>query len=49
LLADSASLPEFAFFPAVPPRLMSYLYCNDEFGNTAIRPGALIDVVPFEQ
>ena len=42
-------LPEFAFFPAVPPRLMSYLYSNDEFGNTAIRPGALIDVAPFEQ
>ena len=43
-----ADLPKFQAFPQVPPRLMSYLYSNDEFGNTAIRPGALIDVVPLE-
>ena len=43
-----ADLPKFQAFPQVPPRLMSYLYSNDEFGNTAIRPGALIDVTPFE-
>jgi porin len=43
-----AGRPQFEFFPAVPPPLMSYLYSNDEFGNTAIRPGALIDVAPFE-
>jgi porin len=43
-----SDLPKFAFFPPVPPPLMSYLYSNDEFGNTAIRPGALIDVAPFE-
>ena len=43
-----ADLPKFQAFPQVPPRLMSYLYSNDEFGNTAIRPGALIDVAPLE-
>jgi hypothetical protein len=43
-----ADLPEFEFFPAAPPRLSSYLYNTDEFGNTLVRPGALIDVVPLE-
>ena len=43
-----ADLPKFQAFPQVPPRLMSYLYSSDEFGNTAIRPGALIDVAPLE-
>jgi porin len=41
-------LPEFEVFPAAPPRLMSYLYSNDEFGNTVVRPGALIDIAPLE-
>ena len=27
---------------------MSYLYSNDEFGNTIVRPGALIDLMPLE-
>ena len=31
----------FQFFPATPPRLMPYLASQDEYGNTAIRPGAL--------
>jgi porin len=43
-----ADLPKFQALPQVPPRLMSYLYSSDEFGNTAIRPGALIDVAPLE-
>ncbi len=38
----------FELFPAAPPRLMPYLYSNDELGNTAVRPGALIDVAPPE-
>ena len=37
----------FQFFPAVPPRLMPYLASQDDFGNTAIRPGALIPFVAF--
>ena len=33
--------PQFQFFPPVPPQLMPYLASQDEFGNTALRPGAL--------
>jgi len=40
--------PPFQFFPAVPPRLMPYLASQDEFGNTALRPGALFNFVPLE-
>jgi hypothetical protein len=35
-------------FPAVPPRLPSYLSGVDDYGNTAIRPGALITYDPFD-
>jgi hypothetical protein len=38
----------FQFFPAVAPRLMSYLASLDEYGNTAIRPGALVPFVPLD-
>ena len=38
----------FQWFPATPPPLMPYLASFDEHGNTALRPGPLIDVVPFE-
>lgn len=38
----------FQLFPPVPPPLMPYLASQDEYGNTAIRPGALIPVAPFE-
>ena len=38
----------FQFFPAVPPELMSYLASQDEFGNTAARPGPLFSFDPFE-
>ena len=55
-----ASLPEeilrrahattngFQFFPATPPRLMPYLASQDDYGNTAIRPGALFYFIPLE-
>jgi hypothetical protein len=36
------------WLPAVPPQLMPYLAGKDEYGNTAVRPGALIPDVPFE-
>ncbi len=38
----------FTLFPAVPPALEPYLAAQDELGNTAIRPGPLVDVVPME-
>jgi hypothetical protein len=41
-------LPAFEWFPAVPPPLMPYLYSQGEFGNTAARPGPLINVFPLE-
>jgi porin len=40
--------PPFQFFPAVPPQLMPYLASQDEFGNTALRPGSLFNFVPLE-
>ena len=43
-----ADRPDFELFPSVPPPLASYLYSSGEFGNTAIRPGPLIDVMPLE-
>jgi porin len=57
---EGASLPQeilqrsragtngFQFFPSGQPPLMSYLASVDEFGNTAIRPGALFFFVPLE-
>ena len=39
---------EFRWFPAIQPRLMPYLASQDEEGNTALRPGALIAVSPLE-
>ncbi|HTR02599.1 MAG TPA: carbohydrate porin [Thermoanaerobaculia bacterium] len=38
----------FTLFPAMSPALEPYLAAQDEFGNTAIRPGGLFDVVPME-
>ena len=35
-------------FPGVPPLLPSYLFGLDEYGNTLVAPGALIDLAPFE-
>jgi len=42
-------LPKFEVFPAAPARLMPYLYSNDDFGNTAVQPGALVPIVPLER
>lgn len=39
---------ELQLFPSVPPPLMPYLASQDEFGNTATRPGALIPFAPLE-
>jgi porin len=36
------------FFPAVPPALMPYLASQDDYGNSAISPGALFAVFPLE-
>jgi porin len=38
----------FQFFPASPPSLMPYLAGQDDYGNTAIRPGALFNFVPLD-
>lgn len=39
---------KFEWFPATQPLLMPYLASQDEFGNTALRPGALIPFSPLE-
>ena len=39
---------EFQFFPSAQPQLMPYLASQDEFGNTAISPGALIRSTPLD-
>ena len=36
------------FFPPYQPRLMPYLAAQDEFGNTAIKPGPLIPTTPLD-
>ena len=43
-----AGYEHFHFFPAIPPSLGPYLASQDEFGNTAVRPGALLSSVPLE-
>ena len=43
-----AQAPLFRWFPATPPRMGSYLSGQDELGNTAIRPGPLVDLFPLE-
>jgi len=40
--------PSIELFPAAPPNLMPYLGSVDEFGNTDIRPGALIGAMPWD-
>src|SRR5262245_55815322 len=39
---------KFTLFPAVSPALEPYLAAQDELGNTAIHPGALVDIMPME-
>jgi porin len=36
------------FFPPYQPRLMPYLASQDEFGNTAIKPGPLLPASPLD-
>ncbi|HWI59146.1 MAG TPA: hypothetical protein VNZ22_18105, partial [Bacillota bacterium] len=43
-----AAAGQFHLFPSVPPPLMPYLASQDEFGNTAVQPGALIPLFPLE-
>ena len=38
----------FEFFPGYQPQLMPYLAAQDEFGNTAIKPGPLISSTPLD-
>jgi porin len=45
---DSGRERVFTLFPAVSPALEPYLAAQDEFGNTAIKPGPLIDIAPLE-
>jgi porin len=46
---NRASTTNFQFFPASPPTLMPYLASQNEYGNTAIRPGPLFFFVPLEE
>jgi porin len=39
----------FQFFSAVPSPLMPYLASQDEYGNTAVRPGALFSFIPLDR
>jgi porin len=43
-----AGQDEFEWFPAFQPRLMPYLAAQDEFGNTAVKPGPLIPSTPLD-
>ena len=38
----------FQYFSAAPPVLMPYLASQDEYGNTAFRPGALFSFTPMD-
>lgn len=48
LREEGAGQKRLLFFPPYPPFLMPYLASEDEYGNTAIRPGALFPFAPFE-
>jgi len=39
---------DFAFFPSYQPELMPYLASQDQYGNTAIRPGPVIPSTPLD-
>mgnify|MGYP007082013634 CR=1 FL=1 len=45
---DSGRERVFTLFPTVSPALEPYLAAQDEFGNTAVRPGPLVDIMPAE-
>lgn len=48
LESADAHAEAFDWFPSVHPPLMPYLAGNDRFGNTALRPGPLIESVPLD-
>ena len=43
-----AGQKEFSFFPDSQPLLMPYLGAQDEYGNTAIRPGPVFPSTPLD-
>jgi hypothetical protein len=45
---DSGRERTFTLFPAMSPALEPYLAAQDELGNTAIRPGPLLNIQPME-
>jgi porin len=45
---ESGREQKLTLFPAGVPKLEPYLAAQDELGNTAIKPGPLIDVMPLE-
>jgi len=45
---DAGRRPGFELFPGAPPKLASYLAGVDEEGNTAVRPGPLVEIAPLE-
>jgi hypothetical protein len=45
---DAGQTQTLKLFPSAQPKLMSYLAAQDELGNTAVAPGALVHVLPFE-
>ena len=48
LQRERANTNGFQFFPASSPPLMPYLAGQDDYGNTAIRAGALFNFVPLD-
>jgi hypothetical protein len=49
ILELNATLGAWQWFPATPPVLMPYLGSLDEFGNTAIQPGAVFATDPLSE
>jgi porin len=47
--ASQAGEPGIQWFPSTPPGLMPYLQGLDEFGNTALQPGAAFSSDPMSQ
>jgi porin len=45
---DSGRDRVFTLFPTVSPALEPYLAAQDELGNTAVRPGPRVDIMPAE-
>jgi porin len=49
LAASRANGQQWQWFPVTPPRLMPYLASQDEFGNTALKEGALFSWHAIDQ